>query len=213
MKLDLSLYLVTDRRFCHGRNLTDMVYQAVRGGVTAVQLREKNSNPLEILDLAKSLKNLLSPLGIPLILNDYPELAKASGADGVHLGASDAEVLTARGLLGAEGIIGFSVEADTNLATVPWSQLSYFAASPVYPTLTKADAPSALGVAGVARLRKASSLPLVGIGGINSSNIVDTLRAGVDGVAIVSAILDNDDIYRATYLLRSQMQEVSRACR
>jgi thiamine-phosphate pyrophosphorylase len=208
MKLDLSLYLVTDRRFCRGRNLTDMVYQAVRGGVTAVQLREKDSSPSEILDLARSLKNLLSPLGIPLILNDYPELAKASGADGVHLGASDTQVSAARKFLGRRSIIGFSVEAQTDLATVPWSQLDYFAASPVYPTLTKLDAPAALGVEGVARLRKASSLPLVGIGGINASNIVDSLRAGLDGVAIVSAILDSDDIYKATYLLRSQMEEV-----
>jgi thiamine-phosphate pyrophosphorylase len=213
MKLDLSLYLVTDRRFCRGRSLTDMVYQAVRGGVTAVQLREKNSSPLEILELAKSLKNLLTPLGIPLIVNDFPELAKASGAQGVHLGASDAQVLEARALLGPQSIIGFSVESHTDLTTVPWSHLDYFAASPVYPTLTKEDAPEALGSEGVARLRKASSLPLVGIGGINPSNIADILRAGLDGVAVVSAILDSEDIYKSTFMLRSRIQEVHNARR
>lgn len=212
MKLDLSLYLVTDRRFCRGRNLTDMVYQAVRGGVTAVQLREKEAPPLEIVELATSLKNLLSPLGVPLIVNDYPELAKASGADGVHLGANDAQVLGARELLGRKSIIGFSVESGTDLSRVPWSHLDYFAASPVYPTLTKEDAPSALGVEGIARLRRASSLPLVGIGGINAGNIVDTLRAGLDGVAIVSAILDSDDVYQSAYKLRSLMQGVKHGC-
>jgi len=213
MKLDLSLYLVTDRRFCRGRNLSDMVYQAVRGGVTAVQLREKDTSPLEIVDLAKALKNLLSPLGVPLIINDYPELAKASGAEGVHLGASDAQVLGARELLGKQSIIGYSVESDTDLSTVPWSHLDYFAASPVYPTLTKEDAPSALGLEGIVRLRQACSLPLVGIGGINAGNVVDTLRAGLDGVAIVSAILDSEDVYRSAYNLRSLVQGVNRASR
>lgn len=212
MKPDLSLYLVTDRRFCRGRNLTDMVYQAVRGGVTAVQLREKDASPLEILALAKALRNLLTPLGIPLIVNDYPELANASGADGVHLGASDAQVVGARELLGRQSIIGFSVESGTDLATVPWSYLDYYAASPVYPTPTKEDAPRALGLEGIARLRQASSLPLVGIGGINAGNIVDTLRAGLDGVAVVSAILDSEDVYRSAYNLRSLMQGANHAC-
>lgn len=182
--VDLSLYLVTDRALV-GDALLEVVRAAVRGGVTAVQLRQKDLDTRAFLAEAHALKRLLTPLGVPLIINDRVDIALACGAEGVHLGQSDMPVADARSLL-PHAIIGLSVERMADVqANLP---VDYLGVSPVFATPTKLDTKTPWGLDGLARLRASTRLPLVAIGGINAENAHSVREAGADGIAVVRAI-------------------------
>lgn len=185
---DPSLYLVTDQQLCGGRSLIDVVGLALRGGVTMVQLREKRMNIRELVDLGRAFKGLLAPFGVPLIINDRVDAALAVEAEGVHLGQMDMPVDLARHLLGPAALIGLSLERLDQLAEAERLDVDYYGVSPIFPTPTKPEAGAGWGLAGLARLSAATARPLVGIGGIGPANAGDVLRAGADGVAVVSAI-------------------------
>lgn len=185
----LLLHLVTDRSLSRGRALVEVVAEAVAGGVTCVQLREKNCSTREFLDEALLLKELLQPLGLPLIINDRVDIALAVGADGVHLGQSDMPILHARRLLGPDCLIGISAESLDDALEAEQQGADYIGISPVFSTPTKTDTAPALGLEGLRRIREQVRIPLVGIGGINLSNAGQVRDAGADGVAVVSAIM------------------------
>jgi thiamine-phosphate pyrophosphorylase len=185
---DPSLYLVTDWRLCGERSLADLVALAVRGGVTLVQLRDKRLNIRAMMELGRALKALLAPLGVPLVVNDRVDVALAVKADGVHLGQSDMPVDLARHLLGPEAIVGLSLEHMAELAEGELHDVDYYGASPIYPTPTKTDTGPGWGLAGLRALRAATNRPIVAIGGIGAHNTEDVIRAGADGVAVVSAL-------------------------
>ncbi len=187
-EVDWGLYLVTDRGLSHPRSLLEVVREAVAGGVSAVQLREKDSSSREFLSLARELLVFLRPRGIPLIINDRVDIALASGADGVHLGQTDLPCSAARGLLGPGAIIGLSLETWGDLKEAQDLEVDYLAVSPVFPTPTKTDTGLAWGLAGLAALREETPKPLIGIGGINPLNAAGVIAAGADGIAVVSAI-------------------------
>ena len=189
--LDLSLYLVTDRELSLGRETLNIVSAAIRGGVTCVQLREKNCSTREFIDEARAIKQLLEKQerSIPLIINDRVDVAMAIGADGVHLGQTDMGLTDARRLLGSAMIIGISAESVEDALRAERDGADYLGISPVFATPTKTDTAPPLGLEGVRAIRAAVSLPLVGIGGIHQENAADVLRAGTDGVAVVSAIV------------------------
>lgn len=188
MKNALKLYLVTDRPLSLGRPLEEIVEGAVAGGVTMVQLREKDAPTGEFVALAKRLKAVLAPLGIPLIINDRVDVALAADADGVHIGQSDMPYEDARRLLGAEKIIGLSVENFEDLERANALDVDYVGISPVYGTPTKSDTAEPFGLEGLRRAVAMSAHPTVAIGGMNSSTIAEVMQAGADGVAVVSAI-------------------------
>lgn len=200
---DLSLYLVTDSSI--NRNLTNLVTEAVKGGVTMVQLREKDKTDTEIINLGRELLNILSPLRIPLIINDSPEIAKAVGANGVHLGARDGDPKRARELLGSDAIIGLSVESLENFDLLDLSSVDYLAASPVFHTPTKSDIAKPLTLAGLRKLRALTQLPIVAIGGIHLGNVKEVLGAGADGIAVVSAICHSNYLYESARALKKEM--------
>lgn len=185
----LLLHLVTDRSLSRGRALVEVVAEAVAGGVTCVQLREKNCSTREFLDEALLLKELLQPLGLPLIINDRVDIALAIGADGVHLGQSDMPILHARRLLGPDCLIGISAESLDDALEAEQQGADYIGISPVFSTSTKTDTAPALGLEGLRRIREQVRIPLVGIGGINLTNAGQVRDAGADGVAVVSAIM------------------------
>ncbi len=198
----LRLYLVTDQPSLKGRSLVDVVQAAVRGGVTCVQLREKHASSRDFYAQAVALMNLLAPLNIPLIINDRLDIALACGAQGVHLGQSDLPVQAARKLLPPEVFIGWSVESmeDVELsATLP---LDYLGVSPVFATPTKTDTATPWGLEGLRRIRAATELPLVAIGGIHLGNAASVMQAGADSLAVVSAICSADDPRAASQQLR-----------
>ncbi|MBC7362986.1 MAG: thiamine phosphate synthase [Candidatus Aminicenantes bacterium] len=207
-KIDLSLYLVTDRRLLQGLSLTDLVRKAVYGGVTVVQLREKECSSREFYELALELKKIM-PTEIPLIINDRVDIALAVRADGVHLGQSDLPVKTARELLGQEAIIGLSVENLKQLEEALHLPVDYLAISPVFPTPTKTDfsSPAAWGLDGLRQARNLTELPLVAIGGINEENAEKVISAGADGLAVVSAICASSDPEQAARALKEKIEQ------
>ena len=188
MKNALKLYLVTDRPLSLGRDIEEIVREAVEGGVTMVQLREKECPTGEFVALAKRLKALLAPLGVPLIINDRVDVALAVDADGVHIGQSDMPYEVARRLLGKEKIIGLSVENFKDLEVANTLDVDYVGISPVYGTPTKSDTAEPFGLEGLRRAVEMSVHPTVAIGGMNAQTIGEVMAAGTDGVAVVSAI-------------------------
>ena len=204
-RIDYSLYLVTDRALARGRPLADVVRAAVGGGVTCVQLREKEASAREFAAAARELVALLRPLGVPLIVNDRIDVALAAGADGVHVGQQDLSVADARRLGPPGWIVGVSAESVADAARAERDGADYVGASPIFATPTKADHAPPLGLAGLRALRAATKLPLVAIGGLHAGNARETIRAGADGLAVVSAIVAADDPRAAAAELRREI--------
>lgn len=205
--VDWSLYLVTDRALSLGRSIEEVVLAAVDGGVTAVQLREKECATREFVELARSLKKLLAPREVPLLINDRVDVALAAGADGVHIGQSDMSYRDARVLLGSSALIGLSVETPEQAAEAGPLDCDYLGAGPIFPTGTKADAAPAWGLDRLAELRGTSRHRLVAIGGINASNAALAAAAGADGIAVVSAICSAPDCRAAAARLRTIIKD------
>ncbi len=186
---DLSLYLVTDRPLSGGRDMAWIVREAAAGGVTMVQLREKECSTAEFIQLARELKAALAPLGIPLIINDRVDVALAVDADGVHIGQSDMPYDTARKLLGSDKIIGLSVETMDEVIAANALDVDYIGISPVYATPTKTDTLTPFGLDGVDEVMRCSRHRCVAIGGMNRDTVGEVIAHGVEGVAVVSAIV------------------------
>ena len=191
--IDYSLYLVTDRGLARGRSTLDIVKAAVRGGVTCVQLREKDCSTLEFIDQALSVKDYLSARGIPLIINDRLDVAQAVKADGLHLGQTDMPLDMARSIVGDTMIIGISAESLEDAIEAEKGGADYLGVSPIYATPTKTDTAPPLGLEGLRQIRATVKIPLVGIGGLNRENAAEVIRNGADGVAVVSAIVAAED--------------------
>ena len=207
MKDYLKLYLVTDRELSLGRSLEEVVSEAVKGGVTVVQLREKDASTGEFIELARRLMKLLKPLNIPLIINDRVDVALAVDADGVHIGQSDMSYEDARRLLGPDKIIGLSVENFEDIEAANALDVDYIGISPVYGTPTKTDTAEPFGLEGLRKAVQMSVHPTVAIGGMNASTIAEVMAAGTDGVAVVSAICSAENIRKATSELRAIVEE------
>ncbi|MBA3662034.1 MAG: thiamine phosphate synthase [Gammaproteobacteria bacterium] len=197
-------------RLCLITNLQDqsfslyqsLILKAIRGGITSVQLREKNKNLFELKQLALQLKAILYPFKIPLIINDHVEMAKSVNAEGVHLGQSDYSPHEARKILGSTKIIGWSVETLTDLEIAnQLTCIDYIAASSVFFSKTKPECKTIWGISGLKKITKISIYPVIAIGGINSSNIQMIMESGACGVAVMSAIHTLDPYQAAADLI------------
>ena len=212
---DYSLYLVTDRRLSLGRSTVEVVAAAVSGGVTCVQLREKHCSTREFLEEARRVRELLVGTGVPLIINDRLDVALAVAADGVHLGQNDMHISDARRLVGERLVIGISAESVADAIRAEAEGADYIGVSPVFTTPTKMDTAPPLGLEGLREIRRAVSLPLVAIGSIRHDNVAEVLRAGADGLAVVSAIVSAPCPRTAAAALRQQIaftREEERSC-
>ncbi len=196
-KEDLQLYLVTDKQLSKGRSHVYIVEEAIKGGVSMVQLREKEISSLEFYKLAKDLKEVLSPYNIPLIINDRLDIALAVDAEGLHIGQSDIPYEVARKILGKNKIIGLSVETIEQAREANNLDVDYIGISPVFSTATKLDIKRPFKLEGVREIASFTKHPTVAIGGIKTSNAADVIAAGADGVAIVSAIVSADNVCAA----------------
>lgn len=206
MKPDFSLYLVADPALCGERGILATVEAALKGGVTAVQLRDKDAPAREISQLALALMGLLKVHGVPLLINDRLDVALAVGADGVHLGQSDLQVEAARKIAGPKFIVGLSVSRSDQVAKAnSWrpGTVDYLGIGPVFSTSTKKDARAPLGLDVTAKLRRTTQLPCIGIGGINIDNAGSAWSTGLNGIAVVSAICAADDPKSAAEALLS----------
>ncbi len=209
-KIDLSLYFVVHRGHLSINSLIKIVLQAIDGGVTIVQLREKESSFEEFCSIGRDLLNRLRPLKIPLIINDRVDVAKAIGADGVHLGQSDLNINVARLLLGPEAIIGLTVETLEQGMQASNLDVNYLGAGPLFPTETKLDCGPVWNFSELEKLCKLSPHPIVGIGGIKASNADQVLKANLSGVAVVSAILNAQNPKAAAAELKRKIKDFLR---
>ena len=195
--IDYSLYLVTDRDLSRGRATLKVVKAGVTGGVTCVQLREKNCSTRTFIKEALSVKQYLKKHNIPLIINDRVDVAQAIGADGVHLGQTDMPLTMAKDILKGSMIIGISVESLEDAIRAEKDGADYIGISPIFATPTKTDTSPPLGLKGLKEISRAVSLPKVAIGGLNKENAGEVILNGANGIAVVSAIVSADDPRKA----------------
>lgn len=195
-RLQFTLYLVTDRRGLGGRRLHECVEQAILGGATLVQIREKDISSSEYLDLAVKVKAVTDRYGVPLIVNDRVDIALAVGAAGVHVGPEDLPVSVARRLMGPDGIVGASASSVEEALFLEAQGADYLGVGAVFPTSTKQNTEQ-VSLEDLRRIKAAVSIPMVAIGGIDAENALEVMKTGVDGVAVVSAIINCSDIREA----------------
>jgi thiamine-phosphate pyrophosphorylase len=198
----MELYLVTDEAACMGRDYFWVVEEAVKGGVTMVQLREKTLSTRAFIEKAKRLKDLLAPYNVPLIINDRVDVALACDADGVHVGQSDMPFQLLKNILPAEKIIGVSAENKENVQESEAWNLAYLALSPLFATPSKTDTGNPWGMEGIKWAKQNSRHPLIVIGGLNAMNTREAIRNGADGIAVISAICSSPSPYEAAKELR-----------
>jgi len=206
LAFDLSLYLVIGPDSTAGRDVTSVALAAVRGGATMVQLRYKTGTS-EIMQSAREVIEVLRPTGVPVIINDRVDVARALGAQGVHLGQQDADPADARNVLGEDAIIGLSITESAQLASVDPTVVDYLGVGPVFPTGSKPDATPPLGLATLSEIARSVRLPVAAIGGITEENAVEVIRAGADGLAVISAICAADDPEDAARALVARIDE------
>ena len=204
-KVDYSLYLVTDRELLGERNLEDCIEMAIQGGVTLVQLREKSVSTLKFLQLAIRVKEITSRYHIPLIINDRLDIALAVDADGLHVGQDDLPMLKARELF-PNKIIGVSASTLAEARLAQQQGADYLGVGAVFSTTTKTDAPE-VSLEQLELIKKSVTIPVVAIGGINGSNLQQVMATGIDGVSVVSAILAQENILKATKMLRELIRQ------
>lgn len=208
--MDYSLYLVTDRNCLKHQSLEQAVEQAILGGVTLVQLREKHLDSRDFYQQALSIKKICQTHQIPLIINDRLDIAQAVAADGVHLGQSDLPAHLARKILGDNKIIGVSARTVEQAVQAQKDGADYLGVGAMFATTTKADA-TTVTIDTLKAIRQAVNLPIVAIGGINATTLpvlqaqLQTAHIAIDGVAVVSAILGQDNIQEASKALYTSL--------
>jgi thiamine-phosphate pyrophosphorylase len=200
-EIDYSLYLVTDRTLMSTPTLEEAVENALKGGCTLVQLREKTASSRELFTTAQNLRTLTHSYNIPLIINDRVDIALAAQADGVHIGQQDLPASTVRSLLGPDKILGVSVHTVEEAIAARDAQADYVSVGAMFPTSTKSEA-TPVPAAELERIRCHIALPLVVIGGITPQSIPRLLEYGVDGIVIVSAIIAQPDIEHAARTIK-----------
>ena len=191
--IDYSIYLITDHNYLRGRNFLSCIEDALRGGVTLVQLREKDVDGGLFLQRACAVKTLCDKYKVPLLINDRIDIALACKAAGVHLGQADIPLNVARGILGSDAIIGVSAHSLEEARAAERDGADYLGVGAVFPTNSKNNA-SEVGVNMLKEILKMSKLPIIGIGGINAQNLAQVRAAGAQGAAIISGILSADNI-------------------
>ncbi|MDQ3459377.1 MAG: thiamine phosphate synthase [Deinococcota bacterium] len=209
-QLDLSLYLVTDRRSAGNRPILDIVRAALRGGVTAVQLRDKEATTRETLELGRALRELTRETGVSFIVNDRVDLVLALDADGVHVGQDDMPAEIARKLIGPERVLGVSAASVAEARQAERDGADYLGVGDVFGTLSKPDAGRPIGLEGLAKVARSAAVPVVGIGGITLENAVSVLGAGAAGVAVIAAVVATPDPKGAARRLRERVDQSQR---
>ena len=202
MNVDYTLYLCTDRALMSAPTLEEAVEAAIRGGVTLVQLREKDCSSREFYETALSIKRITDSHGVPLIINDRLDIALAVDAAGLHIGQSDLPASVARKILGPDKILGVSTARLDEAVKAQEDGADYLGVGAMFATGTKKNTRT-VTMEGLAEIRRAVDIPIVVIGGVNEKNCTQFRGTGVDGLAIVSAIIAKPDIEAAAREIKS----------
>jgi thiamine-phosphate pyrophosphorylase len=193
MRPDLTLYVLVDPVRAGGRPLTEIAAAAARGGATLIQLRDKEAQTRALVEEARAIKESIRGSGVPLLVNDRADVALAAGADGVHLGRDDLDLAIARRLLGPRAIIGASAKSRGDLEAIAWGTIDYVCIGGVFATASKDNPDPPIGIEGFRTLAKVArerepGLPVGAIAGIDEGNAAEVMRAGADGIAVISAV-------------------------
>ncbi len=198
----LDFVLITDRKLCEVK-LTDIILQAVEGGVDTVQLREKDLNTRALYNLAKEAREITKKKDVKLIINDRVDVAIAVDADGVHLGWQSLDIDIVRRMIGQNKLIGFSAHSLKDAEKAEKKGADYVSISPIYNTKHKGVSIKPLGVDEIGRIKEHINIPVIALGGIKENNVGEVLKSGADGIAVISAIfLSKDPTRSATSLYR-----------
>ena len=206
-KEDLLLYGVTDSKYLKGRKMSELVEEAILGGVTMIQLREKEMTHEAFKQEALDVQSVCQKHHVPLIINDDVELCKEIDADGVHIGQDDLNLKEARKILGEDKIIGVSAHNYEEAKIALENGADYLGVGAVFPTGTKDDAIE-VDLATLQDICQHVDIPIVAIGGINQENLLQLKGSGIDGIAVVSAIMAAEDIIEATKQLKEKTKEL-----
>ena len=206
-KKTLRLYAVTDRTWLDGRTLYDDVEKALKGGVTLLQLREKNMSTDDFINSAKEIKSLCEKYNVPLIINDNVDVAKAVNADGVHIGQNDMPAHEARKILGKNKIIGVTAKTVEQAQKAEKDGADYLGSGAIFSTTTKGDAKK-MDMQTLKSITSSVNIPVVAIGGIDGDNVLQLKGTGIVGAAVVSGIFAQDDIETATKDLYNKIGEM-----
>ena len=205
--IDYSVYLVTDRDLLKGRNLTEVIEEAILGGTSIVQLREKYASSLEFYEIAKEVKKITDKYNVPLIINDRIDIALAIDASGVHLGQSDIPCSIARKILPQGKIIGVSAHNLKEAEKALKDGADYLGCGAVFNTSTKKDV-TTLSYEGLKEITDNINIPIVAIGGINENNIITLKGSGINGVAVVSSIIGKENVKGASEKLKELVKKL-----
>lgn len=199
--IDYSLYIITNRDLPRNRTLIEVIEEVIRGGATILQLREKKLPTRVFFENARTIQKITKKAGIPLIINDRLDIALAVDADGVHLGDEDLPLKYAR-KIAPHFIIGYSADSIHHARKAEEDGADYLGVGSVFPTKTKVDAGMAIGTKRLEEIKRAVSIPVIAIGGITLENLPEVIQSGVDGVAVVSAIIAAESPFQATKKFR-----------
>ena len=202
-KKNLLLYAVTDRHWLEEKSLYEVVKESLDGGVTFVQLREKNLSDEIFLEEAKVIKELCDEYKVPFVINDNVDIALAMNADGVHVGQSDMEAGDVREKLGPDKIIGVSAQTVEQAVLAEKRGADYLGVGAVFPTGSKDDAIE-VSHETLKAICEAVSIPVIAIGGITRDNVIELAGSGICGIAVISAIYAQKDIEKATRDLKEE---------
>lgn len=195
---DPKIYVITDSRLARGRTAFDVVEQAIAGGATCIQLREKELTTREYYQIAEKVRELTFSKGVAFIVNDHLDVALALDADGVHIGADDLPAVAARRIMPPEMVLGVTARNVQQALQFQEAGASYLGVGSVYATGTKENTGKPIELHGLAEVCQAVKIPVVGIGGIDAERAGEVITAGASGVAVVSAVVAAEDISRAT---------------
>lgn len=207
MNVDYTLYLCTDSGLMSCNTVEESVELAILGGCSIVQLREKNASSLELFQLAKRVKQVTDKYNVPLIINDRLDICQAVDAAGVHLGQSDLPCREARRILGADKLIGVSAALPEEAAKAQADSADYLGVGAVFTTSTKTNTRPVTPET-IRTIRQAVTIPFVVIGGVNPQNITQLYGLGINGAAVISAVIAQPDITGAARIMRAAAEKL-----
>jgi thiamine-phosphate pyrophosphorylase len=201
--MEYGLYVVTDEKLSKGLTHTEIARRAIAGGADVIQLRDKTCDCAYLYRCAEEIRDIAREAGMPLIVNDRLDVALQTGADGVHLGQADTPLKFARRVAPKGFVIGVSAGKMQEALDAERDGADYIGLGPIFPTASKSDAGEACGLGLLREVKSRVSIPVVAIGGIGAGNAADVIRAGADGIAVISAVVSQDDIAAAARSLKA----------
>ncbi|MGV1906244.1 thiamine phosphate synthase [Agrobacterium cavarae] len=212
MKIDYRLNAIVDASLSDVAPLAELAALAAHEGATIIQYRDKTASTRQMIEQARAIVEALKGTGVPLVINDQVDVAMATGADGVHLGADDMDAETARRLLGPDAIIGLTVKSMADARHVAQAPADYACIGGVFETTSKVNPDTPVGLAGLRQIRtylrnERSDLPVGAIAGITLERVPDVIAAGADGVALISALFRTDDIATTAKAFRNAVDD------